>query len=71
MGARFLPTATSADMSSERAAVAAERSALESERFRQELRQEIAALRAQSEHNFDTLSNRMLLLEERQKAAKP
>lgn len=68
VGARLLPTATSTDQSIERAQVAAERRALEDERFRSEVRAELGAIRQQLEKRSDELGNRMLLLEERLKA---
>ena len=65
VGARMLPTNTTTDQSLERAQVMAERKALEDERFRQEVRQELAAIRTQLDRRSDEISNRVAVVEAR------
>jgi hypothetical protein len=63
IGARLLPTQTSTDVSVERAAIAAARSELQQERWREEQRREFAALR----DTMERLDTRISLLEARPK----
>lgn len=71
VGARLLPTQTSTDAGIERAQVVAERHALEDERFRQEVRTDLAAIRQQVEATSDKLGNRMAVLEAKISAQRP
>lgn len=67
LGARFLPTQTTTDSSIERVQVTADRRALEDERFREEQRQALRALRDQ----LNVLDTRLSALEAAKAAPRP